>query len=540
MGFIVRGWTRWLSGGAMLVLGACDTPVGSRDAGPDAVPAASDTDDSLGTSDSDANGGAADSDLPEGCESCADADDGDLCTVAVCQPDGSCAFEPLPEDGPTLLDRADLRDPATLDVQVLSTKTVTRGGRSVRVQELRFTSWESEACELRPVRIEAWVAMRASQVGQAGSVPGLVVAHGLGQFADENAATGPAAEHGVVTLAYSGPGQGGSEGWGSVPDHLFDTLHTVRDSWLWEHAAAAMRGITLLSTLPEVDTSRLGMTGYSGGSVATLMVAGVDHRLAVSIPVSATGFMDLAVQAHPVPGWQVDLLADMQPPRTLHDPEWQRFVDHLDPKHFIPTTQAATLLINGAQDQFFPITSMQATHDALRAANPANRALTLVNWDHGWFALFSGDGPIQAAEASTGAWLRHHFGLSGGPAALPPEPQLVSITDQLCGSTPCARIEAFLPSSPYTVVSAKASTSVDGHGYLEFDLSEAGGVPGGTRYTHDVPWVSAAEYDTSRQVWFVTFRLRQGLLGAVFSITSPISLPPGFVPVLLPIEGPMP
>lgn len=467
-----------------------------------------------------------------------DCDDGDACTTDTCDPaTGACVsagFSGTPVD---LFDLAAIRDPSTLDVEVLGESTVWAGVTPVTVREIRYTSWERDGCVETPVRIEAYVAI-------AGDGPGLVVAHGLGAYADEGAAATPAADIGGVAIAYSGPGQGASEGTGSTEDHLFDTVPDPRDSWFWEHAVAAMRALTVLETMPEVDRSRLGMTGYSGGGVATLMVNGVDDRVTVAVPVSASGYLDLAARATPNPGWEADLLAAMDPPRTVDSPEWEAYVTWLDPANFLATGHGDVLLIDGAQDEFFPLNSLVATFDALAANGHDTRLLAIKDWDHGWYALFNSEEPAAMSAEAWDMWMGHQLGTSSSFAELPPMPEVVSVTPWVCVWPDawwiywnCAVVEADLAApTGYDITGVKFHWSVDNaYTFATWNLQEDGG-----RWTAEVGTFDGTVYDANNTVWFVEVEYAASWLGPSFTLTSRPNLPPGFSPYIIPMAGPLP
>ena len=50
-----------------------------------------------------------------------------------------------------------------------------------------------------------------------------------------------------------------------------------------------MRGVDVLSSLPEVDASRIGATGASGGGNQTMYLAAMDERIKAAVPVCSVG-----------------------------------------------------------------------------------------------------------------------------------------------------------------------------------------------------------------------------------------------------------
>ena len=345
----------------------------------------------------------------------------DASAVADVETEGEDAHDAVdPSDPPLWLDAATLADGSTLAVREVGRSTSGIGLARVEHREVRYTSWQVTEGVLEPIEIEAHIATPAGR----GPFPAVVVAHGLGGRAERDSAILLARRWGMVVIAYSGPGNGASEGRGSgQANSLWNTEPDPRGSWFWGHATAAARAITLAETLPEVRSTFVAMTGYSAGAIATLHVNGFDTRLRAAVPISGTG--DLA-NATAAGGWQNDLLREES--LSADGPHFQRWLATLDPLLQAHTAHAPTLLINGTQDQFFPIDSTLRTFAALPGDH--HRLLLIPNWDHGQFAMLlphcgTFDNRTYAArrvETAQTWWLRRHLtdlGAYHGPLAVP-------------------------------------------------------------------------------------------------------------------------
>jgi hypothetical protein len=103
------------------------------------------------------------------------------------------------------------------------------------------------------------------------------------------------AKQGFVVLTYDPPGQGERHqllGPGGRPSAQGTTEHTLVDCgalltgtcaaqyFIWD----AMRGLDLLAARPEVDATRLGCLGNSGGGTTTAYLMALDERVACAVP----------------------------------------------------------------------------------------------------------------------------------------------------------------------------------------------------------------------------------------------------------------
>ncbi len=149
----------------------------------------------------------------------------------------------------------------------------------------------------RPTRVFAY--MGVPEVAPGEKVPAMVLVHGGGGTAYAewvrmwnergyaaismdtcgNLPEGQAADR--PRHEFSGPPGWG--GWGQ-------TDWPREDQWTYHAVADALLANSLLRSLPEVDPERIGVTGISWGGYLTSLIAGVDARLKLAMPVYGCGY----------------------------------------------------------------------------------------------------------------------------------------------------------------------------------------------------------------------------------------------------------
>ncbi len=424
-------------------------------------------------------------------------------------------------------DATALRDPSTLNVQIVRQWNTTINLRTVQMTELFYNAWEVRNGVVQTVPVHAFLAVPPG----SGARPAVILVHGLGGTADADYTARFAVNHDVIALSYSAPGNGQSGGARYTLELLFDTLPDARGSWFWAHAVAGSRAITLLSQLPSVNANRIGMVGYSAGAMASLNVNGFDNRLRAVVAVSGTGALRRSVQDG---SWVIHLLAGAG--LTPNSPQFQRFCDTVDPINQAGTQHAPVMLVNGAQDEFFPLPSTLQTFNAFPGG--AHRLVIIPNWDHG---LFSFDLPApyetfnnsefanRRVDAATAFWIGHHLRGSSNYPNVPPIPT-ASIYDYF-GNTALAGTL----STTYSVVEVHAYYSND-RSWL-YGGQRLNDRTGSTWYKllTGLPWGS---FNPSNTVYFSEFRLRANILAPEFWLTSVPVLPSGFVPRIRPMPNP--
>lgn len=224
------------------------------------------------------------------------------------------------------------------------------GPRTNLVQEVYY---EGESFQGKPTRVFAYYARPATGKGP---FPAMLLVHGGGgkafrEWAEHWAQRGYAAL--AMDLAGHGPAGRLPDGGPDQDDQSKFRDFTPTDAdqmWTYHAVAAVVRGHSLLAAQPEVDRHRIGITGISWGGYLTCIVAGIDDRLKVAVPVYGCGFLyDNSV-------W-LDRFASMNPGQR------QRWVDHFDPSRYLPGVKCPILFLNGSNDFAYPLDSYQKSYE---------------------------------------------------------------------------------------------------------------------------------------------------------------------------------
>jgi hypothetical protein len=207
----------------------------------------------------------------------------------------------------------------------------------------------------RPARVFAWLGIPNVKAGA--KVPAMVLVHGGGGTAFEEwvrlwVGRGYAAiamdTCGQVPVGTYGhwirDEQGGPPGWGG-----FDQIDWPReDQWTYHAVADVILAHSLIRSLPEVDPERTGVTGISWGGYLTCIVAGVDNRFKLAVPVYGCGFYRDTVF-----GEAIDKLGSESAERWLA--MW-------DPSVYLGKAEMPFLWVTGSNDFAYTMNALQRSY----------------------------------------------------------------------------------------------------------------------------------------------------------------------------------
>jgi dienelactone hydrolase len=235
----------------------------------------------------------------------------------------------------------------------------------------------------KPTRVFAWYGV---PMDTRGKVPAMVLVHGGGGTAfsswvklwnDRGYAAIAMDTCGAVPKGKYGAWErhdsGGPPGWGG----LDQIDQPVEDQWSYHAVADVILAHSLIRSFPEVDATRIGITGVSWGGYLTCIAAGVDDRFLFAAPVYGCGF--LGENSAWVPALE-----------RMDDAKAQRWLDLWDPSVYLPAAKMPFLWVNGTTDFAYPMDSWQKSY---RLPKKERTLCLRVNMPHGHGP--AGEGPEE-------------------------------------------------------------------------------------------------------------------------------------------------
>jgi dienelactone hydrolase len=222
---------------------------------------------------------------------------------------------------------------------------------------VRSLTYRGEPYQGQPTRVFAYYASPAT-VGNTSAqrpYPGIVLVHGGGGKAFSDWAE-LWAKHGYAAIAMDlagcgpdgarlpdgGPGQGDDTKFGNIDG-------PVTDQWTYQAVSAVILGHSWLLHTPDIDPQRTAVTGISWGGYLTCIVAGLDSRFQVAMPVYGCGFLQ------DNSAWKVGQLDPMTPERR------EKWVTLWDPSQYIGSAAMPVVFLNGTNDFAYPMDSYAKT-----------------------------------------------------------------------------------------------------------------------------------------------------------------------------------
>jgi hypothetical protein len=138
--------------------------------------------------------------------------------------------------------------------------------------------------------------------------------------------------------------ESGPPGWGG-----FDQVDSPRgDQWTYHAVADAILAHSLIRSLPEVDPERTGVTGISWGGYLTCIVAGVDHRFKLAVPVYGCGFYHDTIFENEL--------------KKLRPEAADRWMAWWDPSAYLGDADMPLLWVTGSNDFAYTFNALQASY----------------------------------------------------------------------------------------------------------------------------------------------------------------------------------
>ena len=241
------------------------------------------------------------------------------------------------------------------DIEKLS--TVPKFQWINREGDVHALTYRGEDYQGKPTSVFAYYASPAT-LGKAGDqkkFPGIVLVHGGGGTAFSKWAN-IWANRGYAAIAMDLAGRG--EGRMRLEDGGPDQSHTqkfstidgpIKDQWSYHAVANVILGHSLLRNFSDVNQDNTALTGISWGGYLTCIVAGLDQRFKVAMPVYGCGFLK------DNSAWVASEFNKLKPEQVT---KWHKL---WDPSMYIGSATMPVMFLNGTNDFAYPMDSYEKT-----------------------------------------------------------------------------------------------------------------------------------------------------------------------------------
>lgn len=232
----------------------------------------------------------------------------------------------------------------------------------------------------KPQNVFAYYATPGTLSGDSSrdkNLPAVILVHGGGGTAFKEWAI-MWAKKGYAAISMdmrgNGPGKkhiagGFDEPNGETP--YFTITSGINEQWMFQAVADVILANNLVRSFPEVDVNRTAITGISWGGIITCLMAGIDQRYKVAVPVYGCGYL---LQNSSM---RQDLL-------KLTEQDRQTWVRQYDPSNYIGKTKMPVLFLNGANDPHFYLDSYAKTYNLVKDKNLCIKIGLKHSHHHGW------------------------------------------------------------------------------------------------------------------------------------------------------------
>ncbi len=252
---------------------------------------------------------------------------------------------------------------ATVDLNVTQASSTILSSPHVSGVLLNYTTlrYVSHFVNGHPVEIFARLFQPVNHVANV-HFPGIVMIHGL--RSDSTALIDKAmklASFNYVVLTLDLPGHGGiSTGIPPFsPETSLNVTPTPRNSHFYHAAVSVYRAISVLTTLPRVDVTKLGLVGGSFGGIMTFIVAALDSRVKAAIPVLESGYF--------LDAFRKKMYSARLVPRgtNFDSPIVRTFLQSFDPLIYAAHIRVPTFMMIGTHDQVTTLDAFNLTYSVI-------------------------------------------------------------------------------------------------------------------------------------------------------------------------------